>query len=129
MAHPLLFSVTGVRQGCSLNTILFNLFLNDITKLFSDINGFETGSKKINYLPYADDLLLLCKCRSDLQLCLSRLHKCTIKWGLKINIKNLNSLFLVNIEEEITNFTSMGSNWNRLVNIHISVSYFIELAA
>ena len=45
------------------------------------------GSKKINYLVYSDDLLLLCKCRSDLQLCLSRLHKYAIKWGLKINIK------------------------------------------
>ena len=54
---------------------------------FPDINGFEIGSKKLNYLLYADDLLLLCKCRSDLQLRLSRLHKYTIKWGLKINIK------------------------------------------
>ena len=36
---------------------------------------------------FAIDLLLLCKCRSDLQLCLSRLHKYTIKWGLKTNIK------------------------------------------
>ena len=79
--------MTEVRQGCNLSPILFNLFLNDITKLFSDINGFELGSRKINYLLYADDLLLLCKCRSDLQLCLSRLHKYTIKWGLKINIK------------------------------------------
>ena len=45
----------------------------------------------------------------------------------KLILKNLNSLFLVNMEEEITNFTSVGSNWNRLTNIHISVSYFIEL--
>ena len=77
--------------------------------------------------PYADDLLLLCKCHNDLQLCLSRLHKYTIKWGLNINIKK--SLFSVNIEEEIINFTSMGNNWSRLMNIHISVSYFIELVA
>ena len=102
--HPFFLSATGVRQGCNLSPILFNLFFNDITKPFSDINGFELGSKKINHLLYADDLLLLCKCHNDLQLCLSRLHKYTIKWGLKIYIKNLNSLFLVNREEEVTNF-------------------------
>ena len=84
---PFFSSVTGVRQGCNLSPILFNLFLNDITKIFSDINGSEIGSKKINYLLYADDLQLLCKCCSDLQLCLSRLHKYTIKCSLKINIK------------------------------------------
>ena len=42
-------SLTGVRQGCNLSPILFNLFLNDIAKLFSDINGFEISSKKITY--------------------------------------------------------------------------------
>ena len=126
---PFFLSVTGVRQGCNLSPILFNLFLNDITKLFSDINGFEIGSKKINYLLYADDLLVLCKCRSDLQFCLSRLHKYTIKWGLKINNKKSKLIVFSKYKRRKHKLYISGNNWNRLMNIHISVSYFIELAA
>ena len=48
---------------------------------------------------------------------------------LKLISKSLSSLFLVNIEEEIINYTLMRNNWSRLMNIHISVLYFIELAA
>ena len=34
---PFFLSVTGVRQGYNLSSILFNLFLNDITKLFQTL--------------------------------------------------------------------------------------------
>ena len=40
----------------------------------------------MKFLLYADDLVILCKSQSDLQLSVSRLHKYTLKWGLKINI-------------------------------------------
>ena len=79
-------SSSGVRQGCNLSPILFNLFINDIEKLFEDIEGFKIGSKNLKFLLYADDLLILCKSQSDLQLSVSRLHKYTQKWGLTINV-------------------------------------------
>ena len=55
-------------------------------KYFEDIEGFQIGSKSVKFLIYADDLVILCKSQSDLQLSVSRLHKYTLKWGLKINI-------------------------------------------
>ena len=44
---PFFLSATGIRQGCNLSPILFNLFLNDITELFSEINGFEKVQRKL----------------------------------------------------------------------------------
>ena len=51
----------GVRQGCNLSSMLFNLFIND---LIEHLQGGMTEAVKINgyscnCLMYADDLLLL----------------------------------------------------------------------
>ena len=75
--------ITGVRQGCNLSPILFKLLINDMEKLFEDIESFQIGSKSVKLLLYADDLVILCKSQSDLQLSVSRLHKYILKWGLK----------------------------------------------
>ena len=72
-------STTGLRQGCNLSLIFFNLFINDMEKIFEDIEGFQIGSKSVKFLLYADDLVILCKSQSDLQLSVSHLHKYTLK--------------------------------------------------
>ena len=64
-----------------------HLFINDIEKLFEDIESFQIGSKSVTFLLYADYLFILWKSQFDLQLSFSCLHKYTLNWGLKINIK------------------------------------------
>ena len=88
-------STTGVRQGCNLSSILFNLFINDMEKIFEDKEGFQIGSKSVKFLLYADDLVIHCKIQSDLQLSVSRLHEYTLKWGLKIDISKSKVIVLV----------------------------------
>ena len=83
----------------------------------------------MKFLLYADDLVILCKSQSDLRLSVSRLHKYTLKWGLKINIskskvivfskyrkRNYKIFIDGTILEQVDSFTSLGADFHRTGN-------------
>ena len=80
----------GVRQGCSISPLLFNIYINEIPKLFekteSDPFMLPNGTE-INSLIYADDLVILSRSKSGLQNCLDQLHEWCENWLLQINTK------------------------------------------
>ena len=52
----------GVRQGCPLSYLLFNLYVNDITHVINQTSEFSlslSANDPINVLMYADDLIIL----------------------------------------------------------------------
>ena len=79
----------GVRQGCPLSPLLFNLYVNDIFALID--NSVQTPvylkEEKVNALMYADDLVILAHTEKELQMSLNNLVEYCKRWKLSINTK------------------------------------------
>ena len=80
----------GVRQGCILSPLLFNIYINEITTLFKNTNSdpfILPNGTELSCLLYADDLIILSKSKFGLQKCLDKLHSWSKKWLMEVNLK------------------------------------------
>ena len=86
---PKFTSNVGVKQGDSLSTILFNLYVNDLPHIFSFQGNHPITINNINIscLQYADDLVIMSTSHEALQKCLYNLEVYCEKWKLEVNIK------------------------------------------
>ena len=75
----------GVHQGNVLSPFLFNIFINDIGNTLSTDDTPIIHDSYINYLLYADDLVLFSTTEDWLQRNSDRVHEYCTNWGLVIN--------------------------------------------
>jgi hypothetical protein len=76
----------GLRQGCLLSPILFDLFLNDLVKELNALGkGVKCGNKKVTILLFADDIALIANSKEDLEFLLEFTFEFSKKWRFKFN--------------------------------------------
>ena len=79
-------STLGVKQGCSLSPQLFNIFVNDIHKIFdAPCMPPVINDRSISSLSFADDLVIFSESFNGLSESVKRLENYCNSWGLKVN--------------------------------------------
>ena len=87
----------GVRQGCVLSPLLFNLYINELPSLFEKVNPdpfLLPNGTRLSSLLYADDLVILSRSKSGLENCLDSLNEWSKKWLMNINLKKTKVMIL-----------------------------------
>ena len=96
---------TGVKQGDTLSTTLFSLYMND---LVTDINSTPGGisidnETNINILLYADDIILMSDSPKYLQQKLDVLYMWCMKWKMAVNYDKTKIVHFRKLNVEVTN--------------------------
>ena len=118
----------GVKQGCVISSILFNIYLADICNNFNDdCAPVKLHDIKLNCLLYADDMILLSESATGLRKCQSKLSEYFDKWKLQVNIaktkivifnkggckiKRFKLMYKENIFERVNSYKYLGLVFN-----------------
>ena len=78
----------GVRQGCCLSPILFNLYSKCLTKeALEGFGDFKIGGQIIHTVKHADDLVLMAKEEKVLQDIIDKLIETGRCYGMEMNVE------------------------------------------
>ena len=78
----------GVRQGCPLSPVLFNYFVDELSKqLKASGYGIDFDKETLSSLLYADDVVLFAHSAEELQKLIDVVDKFCRQWHMDINIK------------------------------------------
>ena len=105
----------GVRQGCPLSPMLFNLYseLIMIHALEKWEDGIEIGGKLYNNLRYADDVALLATTEGKLHELVNAVGKASERFGLSLNAKKT-QVMVIGRHTSTINIMYNGAPWNKL---------------
>ena len=100
----------GVRQGCPLSPILFNIYIEKIVReALEEVNeGIKVGGRQIKALRFADDQAMLAGGQEGLQKIMDSLNKKSIEYDMKINIKKTKVMKISKRKVETVKITLNG---------------------
>ena len=83
------YCASGVKQGEPLSPTLFNLYINDLSKILDSKSADSPtlNTITISHLMYADDLVLLSLSAKGLQNSLNHLSEFCKRWKLNVNVQ------------------------------------------
>jgi len=86
----------GVRQGCGLSPVLFNIYINEITGIQNAVKkGIQLNNGKlVNTILYADDQILMATSENDLQTVAHRLNFMARKYKMTISSTKTKSVVM-----------------------------------
>ena len=90
-----LYLSQGVKQGCNLSPMLFNLFLVDVINKVHNLRlGIPLGKDIITVISYADDIIAFVKNIEDLKTVLECIYSECDKINMKAGIYIMNFKFV-----------------------------------
>ena len=93
----------GVRQGCILSPLLFNLYNELIFRDFEELRGVCIGGTNVNNLRYADDTTLLADNSQHLQNLMNAAKAGSEAKGLSMNVRKTKTMVVSKSENATTN--------------------------
>ena len=111
LLQPILTKI-GLKQGCGLSPLLFNLFIDKITSIFDrTCDPVSLGGDDLSCLLWADDLVLLSSSPEGLQNAIDKTHCFYADIGLQMNTKKTKVMVFNARGIKITNNTfHLGSS-------------------
>ena len=87
MTGDFFLTIVGVRQGCLLSPVLFNIFLEQIMQdtLQNHKSTISIGSREISNLKFADDIDLIAGSNAELQELRNRLVEDSKEYRMEVS--------------------------------------------
>ena len=102
-------SLTGVKQGCIMSPLLFNIFMSDLpSALCQEDNVMLDNTTKINCILWADDILILSETEEGLQKSLQNLHEYCNTNKLSVNMDKTQCMIFNKSGDSLEDNLSLG---------------------